>query len=112
MFARRAVMFMLGMSMATPGLTAPPEALYAQTCIACHGANGKGAIPGVPDLTAPGGPLATKSDEDLARSILNGLQSRGSPMTMPPRGGNPMLSAEDAAALVSYLRERFERPAR
>lgn len=105
-------MFMLSMAMAVPGLTAPPEALYARTCIACHGANGKGAIPGVPDLTAPGGPLVTKSDEDLARSILNGLQSRGSPMAMPPRGGNPMLSGEDAAALVRYLRERFERPSR
>ena len=34
-------------------------AVYRQTCMACHGANGKGAIPGAPDFTNPNGPLKT-----------------------------------------------------
>jgi len=78
------------------------KALYATTCIACHGPKAKGAIPGVPDL-AKGGRLA-KSDADLSASILNGFQTKGSPMAMPPKGGNPNLTAEDAKALVLYLR--------
>lgn len=41
------------------------EALYRQTCIACHGADARGALPGVPDFTADGGRLA-KPDEVLA----------------------------------------------
>lgn len=77
--------------------------LYKQTCVVCHGKNGQGAIPGVPDLTRKSGPLA-KSDAELAASILNGFQTKGSPMAMPAKGGNPKLTPEDAAALVAYLR--------
>lgn len=78
------------------------KALYATTCIACHGPKGQGAIPGVPDL-AKGGRLA-KSDAELSASILNGFQTKGSPMAMPAKGGNPSLTTEDAKALVLYLR--------
>lgn len=78
-------------------------ALYNQTCVVCHGKNGQGAIPGVPDLTRKGGSLS-KSDAELVASILNGFQTKGSPMAMPAKGGNPKLTPEDAAALVSYLR--------
>jgi len=86
---------------------ATPETLYNQTCVACHGANGKGALPGVPDLTSDKGPLARMSDEDLIRSTMDGMQTPGSAMAMPAKGGNPALSDEDAARLVRYLRERF-----
>lgn len=90
----------------TTGATTP-EVQYNQTCVACHGANGTGVLPGVPDLTSDQGPLAKKSDATLARSILDGMQTPGSAMAMPARGGNPALSEEDAARLVRYLRERF-----
>ncbi len=86
---------------------ATPEALYNQTCVACHGANGKGALPGVTDLTSDRGSLAQMSDEDLIGSILNGMQTPGSAMAMPAKGGNPALSDEDAARLVRFLREKF-----
>jgi mono/diheme cytochrome c family protein len=94
------------LTLAAPGIStaadgnAKAKALYSNTCIACHGANGKGAIPGVPDL----GPRMTMTDDDLTNSILNGLQSKGSLMAMPPKGGNPAITAADAAALVVYLR--------
>lgn len=94
-------------SLSLPGVSqtavaAEGKALYEATCIACHGPMAKGAIPGVPDL-ATGGRLA-KSDTEVAANILNGFQSKGSPMAMPPKGGNPNLTAADAKALVKYLR--------
>lgn len=86
---------------------ATPEGLYNQTCVACHGANGKGALPGVPDFTSEQGPLTRMSDETLIRSILDGMQTPGSAMAMPAKGGNPALSGEDAVRLVRFLREKF-----
>jgi mono/diheme cytochrome c family protein len=82
------------------------KAVYSQTCIACHGANGKGAIPGVRDLTEPDGAL-TKLDEELIENISNGMQSPGSFMAMPAKGGNPALSEDDIRAVLEYIRAEF-----
>lgn len=84
------------------------QAIYSQTCIACHGANGKGAIPGVADLTANDGALS-KSDDDLIKSISEGVQSPGSPLAMPAKGGNPTLTEADIKAVLVYLRAQFGR---
>lgn len=81
---------------------------YDKTCIACHGGGGKGAFPGTPDFTSRDGVL-TKSDEVLVDHIITGFQSPGSPMAMPPKGGNPNLSATDVAAVLKYIRETFEK---
>jgi len=93
------------LTLAAPGTSAAADgkALYSTTCVACHGANGKGAFPGVPDL----GPRMTMTDADLTNSILNGMQSKGSPIAMPAKGGNPALTPADAAALVVYLRTQL-----
>ncbi|MBI4006787.1 MAG: cytochrome c [Gammaproteobacteria bacterium] len=80
------------------------EQIYKQTCVACHGADGKGAIPGVPDLRT----RLSKSDETLLQSIKNGFQSPGSPMAMPPKGGNPNLTDADLEAVLSYIRQAFK----
>lgn len=82
------------------------KAIYAQTCIACHGANGKGAIPGVADLTKPDGALA-KTDAELFKSIAEGLQSPGTALAMPAKGGNPTLSDADIEALLVFLRAEY-----
>jgi cytochrome c5 len=82
------------------------SAVYHQTCIACHGANGKGAIPGAPDFTSKTGPLS-KSDAILLQHIENGYQSPGSPMAMPPRGGNPKLTNADLKNALDYIRSTF-----
>ena len=78
------------------------KALYETTCIACHGAKAEGAIPGVPNLGTSG--RLAQSDAVLVGHIINGFQTPGSPMAMPPKGGNANLTDADAKAIVEYLR--------
>lgn len=80
--------------------------IYNQTCAACHGADGTGALPGTPNFTAPNGPLS-KTDEVLITHITEGFKSPGSPMAMPAKGGNPALTGEDIRAVLAYLRKTF-----
>ena len=82
------------------------EALLRSQCIACHGADGKGVLPGVPNFTDRIGRLSNPNSEFLAH-IINGYQSPGSPMPMPPKGGNSALSDTDIASVLAYIREQF-----
>ena len=82
------------------------KAVYSQTCIACHGANGKGTIPGVADLTKADGALA-KADDVLIKNITEGFQSPGAALAMPAKGGNPALTDADILAVLAYLRATF-----
>lgn len=84
------------------------SAIYHQTCVACHGANGKGAVPGAPDFTSKNGPLS-KSDALLLQHIENGYQAPGSPMAMPARGGNPNLTNDDLKNALNYIRSAFSK---
>lgn len=80
--------------------------IYEKTCVACHGNNGKGTLPGAPDFTDSEGVLS-KTDEVLIDHITNGFQSAGSPMAMPPRGGNINLNETDILVVLKYIREAF-----
>lgn len=80
--------------------------VYETACVTCHGANGKGSLPGVPDLAKKSGVL-TKSDELLLKHVTEGFQSPGSPMPMPPKGGNPSLTEDQLRAAIGYLRRQF-----
>jgi mono/diheme cytochrome c family protein len=84
------------------------EAIFNGTCIACHGADGKGAIPGTPDFTKKDGVLS-QSEKELESRIRNGYQSSGSPMAMPPRGGNPSLTDEQIRDVAAYLHSHFHK---
>ena len=81
-------------------------AIYAQYCLACHGGEGTGMTPGVPDLSAPAGVLA-KSDRLLLRSLIDGVQKPGAPLAMPPKGGNPALTDAEMSAVLAFLRREF-----
>ncbi|HUW28629.1 MAG TPA: cytochrome c [Sulfuriferula sp.] len=83
------------------------EVVYNGTCIACHGGDGAGNLPGVPDLTGKAGPLS-QDDAVLLKRMADGFQSTGSPMGMPPRGGNPALSDADLKAVLKYMRKKFQ----
>lgn len=89
-------------SVAVTGLSG--QEVYSGTCIVCHGADGKGALPGVPKLSDR---LSQSSDDVLLHRIMNGYQSQGSTMAMPPRGGNINLSDADVKRVLSHIRKQF-----
>jgi cytochrome c5 len=89
-----------------PGLSG--RDIYLQTCVACHGEKGTGAVPGAPDFTQLNGRLS-KPDEVLVQHITHGFQSPGSPLAMPPKGGNPKLTQDDIRRVLEFLRKQFGR---
>lgn len=90
----------------SPASSMSGKDIYQQTCIACHSADGAGAFAGVPDFNDPKGRLS-KSDEELLKNVQNGFQSPGSPMAMPPRGGNTALTGGDLKNVIKYLHSEF-----
>ena len=88
------------------GNAAKGSVIFHQTCIACHGEDGKGVIPGAPDFTKKGGVLS-KPHKFLQAHIENGFEDPNSPMAMPPRGGNPGLSDQDIRDVHEYLHKTF-----
>ncbi len=82
--------------------------IYEKTCVACHGANGKGVLPGAPDFLKSDGVLL-KTDKVLINNILNGFQSPGSAMAMPPKGGNQNLTTADIELVLKYIRDTFSK---
>ncbi len=80
------------------------KTVYDKTCIGCHGRNGQGVRGGVPDFTT--GVMAYSSDS-LAAHIEQGFRSPGRSLAMPPKGGNPGLSAADIRAVLAYLHHAF-----
>jgi cytochrome c5 len=93
-------------STTTDSVSISGKQVYESNCLACHGANGKGSIPGVPDFNAKNGRLS-KSDSELLSNIITGIQSPGSSMPMPPRGGNSQLSDTDLNAALKYIKASF-----
>lgn len=89
-----------------PGDPKAGEAVYNGTCVACHGKDGRGILPGIPDLSETNGRLA-KPDEDLIANITEGFESGTAPMAMPAKGGNPSLSDEDIVNVLGYMRKEF-----
>lgn len=81
------------------------EVTYRRYCIGCHGSDGRGngGLTGA-DLAAVDGPLTQHSDAELALSVRDG--KRGKTATMPPH--KPVLNDAQIAAVVSYVRERFQ----
>lgn len=82
------------------------KSIYMQACVACHGADGAGMMPGVPDFTEARGVL-TKPDAELLRNMIAGIQSPGSPLAMPPKGGNPALTEAELKEALAYIRRTF-----
>jgi len=80
--------------------------IYDETCVACHGANGKGEVPGAPDFTKKHGRLA-EPDQTLFDHVKDGFRSSGSPMAMPSKGGNPDLSDQDIKDVLGYMHHDF-----
>ena len=103
---RTVLLFSMSLLDLAPVLATDGAQLYAQSCLACHGSDGVGVMPGVRDLTDPGGPLS-KADDALFLSIRDGVQSMEGAVAMPARGGNPALEDSDIYLLIDYLRRNF-----
>lgn len=95
-----------GLSLAADDI-ARGAAVFNRTCIACHGSDGSGSLPGVPDLTDKAGPLSL-NDAVLLKRMADGYQSPGSFMAMPPRGGDQALTDADLKAVLKYMRKEFK----
>jgi mono/diheme cytochrome c family protein len=80
--------------------------IYRKGCVACHGADGKGSIPGAPNFTDPKGVLS-QADAVLESAIRNGKKTPGLPIAMPPNGGDSSLNADGIKSLVAYMRHAF-----
>lgn len=89
------------------GAAADGEALFAATCVVCHGPAGVG-------IEGLGKPLTTStfadglSDAELLAFLVAGRPSddplNTTGIAMPPRGGNSALTDDDLADIVAYLR--------
>ncbi len=108
----RDILFAVLAALAVPAANAadPGKAVYDASCATCHGANGKGALPGVPDLTKKDGVLS-QPEEVLLKRTMEGFQSPGSPLAMPPRGGNPSLTEAQAREALKYMKNTFAKQA-
>src|SRR5262249_32964225 len=81
----------------------PGEVAFRKTCIACHGADGKGnGNKTAADFTLPAGVL-TKEDSVLVESIRSG--TKGAIGVMPPHGA--LLKADEITAVLAYVRRTF-----
>lgn len=88
------------------GDAAKGDKIFHETCVACHGEDGHGVVPGAPDFTKKGGVLS-KPHSVLTKHIKNGFQSPGDPLAMPAKGGNPSLTDEDIKDVHAYLHHKF-----
>ncbi|MCW8955974.1 MAG: cytochrome c [Gammaproteobacteria bacterium] len=82
------------------------EQIYMQTCIVCHGDDGSGNMPGVPDL-ADNKQLLTEKDSVIVERIKAGIQSPGN-LSMPARGGNPDLTDEQLLSVLVYVKQLIQ----
>lgn len=71
--------------------------IYAERCANCHGANGRGELPGTPNFTAP--ELRVKTDNDFKAVILNGRN------VMPAFQG--ILKDEEIDDVIAHIRTFF-----
>ena len=86
-----------------PGDPDAGEAIYQRTCVACHGADGRGngGVTGA-DFVGDASRLA-KSNRELLRSIRDGVTTGSQPM--PAQRDN--LSEEEMRDVLSYIRREF-----
>lgn len=99
-------------------------AIAIAKCVDCHGADlgGQLAVDAGPigELIAPnitsgaGGVLSALSDAELVRAIRHGVRPDGTPLRFMPTTSFNILSDEDVAAIVAYLRAAppVDRPTR
>ena len=96
-----------GSTPAATGDAAAGEELFAGTCVACHGPEGRG-VEGLGKDLHNNGFVDENSDDELVAFLEVGRPA-GDPaneagVDMPPKGGNPSLTEQDLYDLVAFMR--------
>lgn len=107
--------FLVVAVLTAPAALADGKSLFETYCQVCHGPEGKGDGPGVPDTVIRPRPFSaaafkfdtdadweTGTDADLANVIRNGTRAYGGSPLMPAWS---TLSDEEVTELVGYVRE-------
>lgn len=107
--------FLVVAVLTAPTALADGKSLFETYCQVCHGPEGKGDGPGVPDTVIRPRPFSaaafkfdtdadweTGTDADLANVIRNGTRAYGGSPLMPAWS---TLSDEEVTELVGYVRE-------
>lgn len=82
--------------------------MFATTCAACHGPEGKGVQGLGKDMTSSTF-ISERTDAELLEFILQGraptdpLNTTG--VLMPPKGGNPALTDAQLMDIIAFIRE-------
>ena len=84
----------------------PGEEVYFRICATCHGEDGEGAMPGIPDLSGNSGPLS-KPIETLVEIVAKGIERPDAPVSMPPFGGDDTLSRKNLFEVLKYMQGEF-----
>jgi disulfide bond formation protein DsbB len=83
------------------------EALYQQTCFACHGPDATGLPNLGKDLTISAF-IKESSDDELLAYVVEGRAvddpANTTGVAMPPKGGFDFLSDDDIQAIIAFLR--------
>ena len=80
--------------------------VFEDTCAACHGENGKGILPNMPNFNEQDGVLSL-ADAVLLDRIENGYSSGNVSIAMPPKGGDDDLTEDDLKKVLAYLHQKF-----
>jgi disulfide bond formation protein DsbB len=92
-----------------PVATAPSvsRTTFVASCSACHGEDGEG-VEGLGKALDTSAFVRSKSDKELTTFIKTGRPiwdaENTTGLDMPPKGGNPALTDDDLANIVSYIR--------
>lgn len=85
------------------------EALFSQTCSACHGADAKG-LPGLGKDMTTSVFIHDQSDDQLLAFIKTGRPMSDPANTtgvdMPPKGGNPAITDEQLLDIIAFIRTK------
>lgn len=83
------------------------QRIYMANCFACHGMDARG-IPGLGKDLIVSEFMDGLTDEELVNFVIAGRQpweeGNTTGVSMPPRGGNPMVTNDQIMAVVAYLR--------
>lgn len=86
------------------GNPADGDQIFNSICSSCHGERGITEIPGIPVFAK--GERMNKTDEQLKKSIKNGVNNPNNPagMAMPPYGGGPAMNDKQISDVIAFIR--------